>query len=350
MNIGEQWWNRLVNSVRFLDDVKDILMDRRSVIMSFGDDIPWLDIMVYTLEQQLSFMTDTRSFEAHDASKIKDEPGKYLFEHFCSEAERNKYWPGRDKSYERFLATNNITTLNHRIICVTGLNSGNAAAWLKSVTEYLENRDSEERGVFILITQGVNANESQLIGKAEYSDYVSDYDCLMLCLTLLASAKCSSLQKQYISEIASNIADNNVEIAGLLAAGGQALAADPFGTASEILRDNDISIPSLGERVENAVWESQIKLVFPRLEDFRRALVQKYYGKIQQHLPITSSSGEVVDKASEVEIGQLYFICGKHKILDKPEYDRLKIMREARNRLAHRDVLTYDSLLELSVL
>lgn len=31
MIIGEHWWGRLVNSVRFLDDVKDILMDRRSV-------------------------------------------------------------------------------------------------------------------------------------------------------------------------------------------------------------------------------------------------------------------------------------------------------------------------------
>ncbi|MGN0682827.1 MAG: hypothetical protein ACI4JY_04035, partial [Oscillospiraceae bacterium] len=331
-------------------DVKDILLDRRSVIMNFPDDIPWLDIMTYTLEQQLSFMTDTRSFEVHDAENIKAEPGEYLFERFCSEAERNKYWPARDKSYERFLAANANTPLNHRIICVTGITPGNAAAWLKTVTEYLENRDSEERGFFILITRGVNANESQLIGCLQYSDYVTDYDCLMLCLTLLASEKCSSVKKQYVSELASNIAENNVELAGLLATAGLSLATDPYGTTSEVLLDNDISIPNLSERVETAVWESQIKLVFPRLEDFRRELIQKYQGKIQQHLPITSSSGERVDRASEVEIGQLFYICGQSKILDKPEFELLKKMREARNLLAHRDVLTYNQLIDLGIL
>lgn len=350
MIIGEHWWGRLVNSVRFLDDVKDILMDRRSVIMNFSDNIPWLDIMTYTLEQQLAFMTDTRSFEVHDASKIRVEPGKYLFERFCSEAERRKYWPGRDKSYERFLATNINTTLNHRIICITGINSGNADIWLKTVTEYLENRDSEDRGIFILIVQGANTNESKLIGNVKYTDYVTDYDCLMLCMTMLSSAKCSSTQKQYVSEIASNIARNNVEIAGVLATAELSLAQNPFETASEKLRNNNITINDLEERVKTAVWEAQIKLVFPLLEDFRRELVQKYQSKIQQFLPITSSAGERVDKATEVEIGQLYFICGKEKILDKTEFNLLKTMREARNLLAHRDILTYNKLKKLEIL
>lgn len=350
MNIAEQWWKRLANSVRFLDDVKYTLMDRRSVIMSFDGDVPWLDEMTFTLEQQLAFMTDTRSFEVHDASRIRTEPGEYLFERFCSESLRNKYWPGRDHSYEQFLAKNDETTLNHRIICVTGLTSGNAAAWIKSVTEYLENRSDGERAVFILVTHGVNTNESRLIGNIKYSDYITDYDCLMLCMTLLASEKCGSLQKQYISEIASGIAENNVEIAGILAQQGVSLAADPSDTADRVLRDSGVILTDLRNRVEAAVWASQIKLVFPRLEDLRRELVQKYSGKIQQYLPITSNIDERVDKASELEIGQLYFLCSKTRIMDKPDYEKLKTMREARNLLAHRETLSYERLVELTVM
>lgn len=51
---GELWWRRLVNSARFLDDLKDTLADDKSVLLLFDTDIPWLDIMTETLEQKLA--------------------------------------------------------------------------------------------------------------------------------------------------------------------------------------------------------------------------------------------------------------------------------------------------------
>ena len=42
---GELWWRRLVNSARFLDDLKDTLADDKSVLLLFDTDIPGLDIM-----------------------------------------------------------------------------------------------------------------------------------------------------------------------------------------------------------------------------------------------------------------------------------------------------------------
>lgn len=348
MRTGELWWSRLVNSVRFLDDVKDSLIDGKSVIMNFSGNIPWYNDMTEFLEQKLSFMTDTRSIIYDDVTSITAEPGKYLFTKYFSESERRKYWT--DKSYEQFMAENNNTILNHRILCITGISSGNAVSWLKTVSEYLEHRNSEERCIFILFVQNANTNGSKLISNFQYADYVTDYDCLMLCLTLLSSEKCSSIQKQYISELASNIANNNVEIAGLLAKEGINLAEDPYGTASEVIRNNNIKINNLSEVVEKAIWEAQIKLFFPRLEDFRRTLVQKYSNKIKKYLPITSSSGERIDKPSDVEIGQLFFISGKEKFLEKSEFDMLCKMRNARNLLAHSDSIDFTMLNEIKLL
>ena len=102
--------------------------------------------------------------------------------------------------------------------------------------------------------------------------------------------------------------------------------------------------------VEKAIWEAQIKLFFPRLEDFRRTLVQKYSNKIKKYLPITSSSGERIDKPSDVEIGQLFFISGKEKFLEKSEFDMLCKMRNARNLLAHRDSIDFTMLNEIKLL
>lgn len=348
MRIGELWWSRLVNSVRFLDDVKDAILEEKSVIMNFTGVIPWYDDLTEFLEQKLSFMTETRSFVYDDVSTVTIEPGKYLLTKYFSESERRKYWT--DKSYEQFMAENDNTTLNHRILCITGINSSNAASWLKTISEYLEYRNSDERCIFILFVQHANTNSSKFISNFQYEDYVTDYDCLMLCLTLLSSEKCSSIQKQYISEIASNIAGNNVEIAGLLAREGLSLAEDPYGTTSQVLWENDIKVNNLMEVVETAVWKAQIKLVFPKLEDFRRDIVQKYSDKIKNYLPITSSSGEKIDKPSDVEIGQLFFIAGKGKFLDKNEFDMLNKMRDARNLLAHRDSIRFDKLKEMKLI
>ena len=125
MRLGELWWSRLVNSVRFLDDVKDAILEGKSVIMNFTGTIPWYNDLTEFLEQKLSFMAETRSFVYDDVSTVAIEPGKYLLTKYFSESERRKYWT--NKSYEQFMAENNNTTLNHRVLCITGINSGNAA-------------------------------------------------------------------------------------------------------------------------------------------------------------------------------------------------------------------------------
>lgn len=66
---GKLWWQRLVNSARFLDDIKDPLEDDKSVLLIFDTDIPWLDIMTETLEQKLAFVNDNRTFDVLDVSK-----------------------------------------------------------------------------------------------------------------------------------------------------------------------------------------------------------------------------------------------------------------------------------------
>ena len=197
--MGELWWTRLVNSVRFLDDIQDVLLDSRSAVLTFDDEIPWMDIMTETLGQRLAAMTDSRTFEVHDASQVTN-PGKYLFERFCSESERHKYWPTTHQSHERFLAGNPETPLNSRFVCITGLDSGNAADWVKSVSEYLENCGSiEESGIFILLVQDGGAlPASRWLDTFHYEDYVTDYDSLMLCLTICSSLACSRTEKMLL--------------------------------------------------------------------------------------------------------------------------------------------------------
>ena len=353
MTTGELWWNRLVNSVRFLDDIYDELMDEKSVLLLFDTDIPWQDIMIETIEQKLADRIDNRTLDTHDVSKV-DSPGNYLMERYCSKDERKKYWPTTHGSPEKFLAQNRMTPMNKRFVCITGIKSDQTAKWVSSVKEYLENCDqSQEHGIFILIGQGTGVAAAKQITAFRYSDYVTDYDCMMLCLTMVSDLSCSRAEKMYLCETASNIAHNHVEQAALLVSEKLSLIQDPVVTASEVYHENGIKVTNIQETVRMAVWEAQIKLVFPKLENFRAGIIRRSEEKLQDYLPIRSSSNDIIARASDLEIGQLYYLCREHrvsKIVDNTELDMLRKMRDARNTLAHWETLSYDQLKELKMI
>lgn len=350
---GELWWHRLVNSARFIDDLKDKLADDKSVLLLFDTEIPWAEIMTETLQQKLEDANDNRTFDVLDVSN-ETSPGTYLMERYCSKEERIKYWPTTHGSPEKFLAQNEVTPLNKRYVCLTGIKAEDASKWVDSVAEYLEScKEGDEHGVFIIILKGVNVPDSKYLIKFRYDDYVTDYDCMMLCLTLVSDLKCSKAEKMYLCEVASNIAHNNAPLAAMLASRRIDLIQNPYETTAIVFEENEVKVTNLKERVGMAVWEAQIKLVFPKIENFRADLIRKYEKKISCYLPIKSSNNDIVDKASDLEIGQLFFICKANrsqKVIDLSEYEMLKKMRDVRNTLAHWEALSYEQLKGINVI
>ena len=186
-----------------------------------------------------------------------------------------------------------------------------------------------------------------------YTDYVTDYDCMMLCLTMVSDLSCGRAEKMYLCEVASNIAHNHIERAALLAAENLDLLWDPVGVTERVYQENDIKVTNLQNVVRAAVWEAQIKLVFPKLENFRVEIIRKYASKLQQYLPIRSSNNDTVDQAADLEIGQLFYICKENsgsRITDYAEFEMLKKMRNARNILAHWDILSYEQLKDIDMI
>lgn len=350
---GELWWSRLVNSVRFLDDIQDALTEYKSVLLLSDMDIPWKDIMIETIENRLNERIDSKTFDVLDVSKVES-PGQYLMERYCSRDERKKYWPTTHGSPEKFLAQNRVTPLNKRYVCLTGVRPQKTADWVASITEYLENCDAtQEHGVFILIAEGAGVSASKQLTAFKYSDYVTDYDCMMLCLTMVSDLSCSRAEKMYLCEVASNIAHNHVELAALLVSEKLKLLQNPTAVAESTYQENGIKVTNLQEVVRMAVWEAQIKLVFPKLENFRAEIIRKYEAKLQRFLPIRSSNNDKIDRAADLEIGQLFYVCKENrdsKITEYAEYEMIRKMRDARNTLAHWEILSYEQLKDLGMI
>lgn len=346
--IGFKWWKNMVNAARYLEDAEEIIEEGKSVVLSFQKSIPWLSVMIDELIRLISENFDARSLTVIDTSEVDTSAGEYLFENFCKKETRNTYWEPVHINHIRFLASCETTTLNSCFICVTGINSENIDEWEQAVKEYHENCNLDEHCAFILVVQGDYTSSSKYVECLNFSEYTTDYDCMLLCLNLALELRCSRLKKMYLAEVASNIADNNVEIAGLLVSEGEKLIREPFKTTKEVFERNCIKYTLLRERVSSGVWEAQIKLIFPRLEDFRVEIVQKYKATLKKQLPITNSIGETIREPNDLEIGQLYAL--RNKISARAD-DRQLIekMRGARNDIAHHKPVSFDKIRELGI-
>ena len=169
------WRSRLVNSARFIDNIVYELNNDRSVMLLFGSEIPWEDIMIDTIIQKLECKSG-RTSEIHDVSDA-DSAGEYLLKHFCSKDEQAKFWPTTHESPEKYLSISTKTTIHKRYVFLTGIKQENALMWTHSVTEYLKNcDDTHEHGVFITIIKGVDVPDIKYLTSFRYNDYVTDYD------------------------------------------------------------------------------------------------------------------------------------------------------------------------------
>ena len=342
---GEIFWKRVSNASRFLDDAIDELLSDRSVVLSFEDSIPWKDVMLDVLGEKLLPCLNTCSLDPYTAEGVTD-PGEFLLRRYFSARDRSNYWPGGG-SVEKFMAEQN-STLHRRILLITDIPETRSHAWITSVSEYLRYADPEEHAHFLLITSGTTFTGSDAIAVQSYRNYISEYDCLMLCMSLLADMKCSVLAKKYIAELAVQLADHRLEYAGQFAEYGTELLRNP----SEAVRNlyPELSFEKVEELTEQSLWEVQIRIVYPELEHFRRGFVRKYQESLKDYLPITDSAGEKITEPGGIEIGQLHHLCTAHHIADKSDFDRLCHARDARNNLAHGDTVSYAELQKLGII
>jgi len=342
---GELFWVSVSNAVRFLDDAIAELLSDRSVVLTFEDSIPWGEIMLEVLSEKLRSCFHSCSLDPYTVEGVTD-PGDFLLRQYFSDRERKNYWPGSG-SVEKFMAQKK-SSMPQRIILITDIPETRSHTWITSVSEYLRYADPEEHAHFLLITSGTTFTGSDAVALLNYRDYIGEYDCLMLCMNLLSDVKCSVLARKYIAELAVQLADNRLEYAGRFAEYGPEL----LWNISDIVRSvyPELSFEKAEELTEQALWEIQLRIVYPELEHFRRGFVRKYQEPLKDYLPITDSAGEKITEPNGLEIGQLHHICTAHHIADKTDFDRLCHMRTARNNLAHGDTVSYAELQQLGII
>lgn len=348
MNLGTLWWERTPNANRFIRDILKALYMGKSVIINFPENIPWKEEFIDAVEDGIYKYGDEKTLDIHTRTMIKDvkDPGRYLFDNYCDPKEKKNYWT--TESYESFLANSSVSIINTKYIILDVIKCPSPGKWIKSIYKYNESIGEEnEHGVFILFNKGGHIEETNnnLVHTFNYEKYISEYDCLMLCLTIAADLDCPPKIKQYLAEFATIITNGNYELAGKLCERGMPLILSPYKVVQDVYIENMISYTELSKKVNSALWEAQIKIVFPIIEAYRKYYADKYKDNISQSLPFKDSiTRQIIYNVSELEIGHLFYISEKGRFADHKDYKRLQMLKDARNDSSHWNVIEYERL------
>lgn len=351
------WWNHIIKAHKFMEDIVNTAVEGKSVLLSLPEEMPWKKTFLESIEEQLKQKNFKNSFEYITCPE--EEVGLFLLNKYCRKEKRASYRYGI--SYAEFLGQCDDIVLNDRYIWVHDIPLSKCDEWLDFVAEYNKNVKEKTPAIFILEVQdgGSLGKSKKGIRKLAFDQNISAYDRFAFCaLSASDSNTCKEYLRPYLAELVSAVCKDDIELCAECVRKGTLFLKDPETAINQIISEEH---RSNGERftyshsgeLKTLIWETQIKTVFPVIERYRSYFIQKYGNRIRKVLPISNSNGQVVSSPEDVEIGTMIYLVGNGNITlsGNAEYTELERFRDARNKLAHLNILdseTVDMILKRS--
>ncbi len=347
MSGGYLWWNRIGNSIRFLDQVTDLLRDGRSAVLQVPGALPWRREFCDGVDLRRGTFGGERQLVRLGWTENAD-PGETVLQELCPPRVRADYWPGQ--TCAEYLGGRENILLHDYYVWVEDIHTkADIAQWMEFVTAYDQAaRGLPKRAVFLLEYDGPAVEVTEL-ARVVYA--VERYDCRVFCLET-AAALGNTPSREYQAELALAIGGEPELCQGLLEQ-GTALLSDPVGATQQVLQTRCTSygraFPSMSDQqIERAVWNAAIVLLFPILEQYRADFIEANWDELNHHLPITNSNGDRVTDPRDLEIGSIQFIVSNSKTGFSPEaVETIRLCRKARNNLAHNKRISYGDVQKL---
>lgn len=335
------WWEQITNANRFVSLIVNSILEEKSSVLALSQLTPWRNTMRELVEHRvLSEKSDT-SLDLLDSPQ--NDVGGFMLHKYCKADKRLSYRP--NKSYAQFLAESDDIVLNSRIVWIQNISAKIFWEWVKFVSEYhLSMRRDISPAVFILEMNddfmGKNAKKS--VNNIVYEKEMNYFDTYAFCILAASGLSSQTYLKNYWAELLSNLCGIDIELSTKCLEKTNNFLENPYQVLTDIVEkerrsDGTLFSFSLDEDyLTKRVWKTQIKIVFPIIEDYREIFVNKYREQITKLLPIKSSHGEDCTEAEEVEIGTLnYMVATGQLMVDQNTHDELYKFKEARNTLAH---------------
>ena len=343
------WWEQVPNARLFIDKFSDILIKQESIVLHHSSPLPWYYAFVSTVQDAVRQQTASKAFVALDGT---EDPGSTILKAFCSQAVRAQFRPGRRCA--AFLAETNGTVLHERFILVKIPSDKQLGVWMDFVSEYLQNRKSGlDKAVFILDWQGAEpTSRRRKLEMLSYDGFVGEYDHLIFAMMTAASIpNIGSLKKNYLAELLVHVLGKDIELYVQCLNRYNDFLKNPFETVMSICEGEQPCVRGTGEpfsfsktreEADHSVWKTQIKTLYHVLEENRVHFIHKHRVEVALHLP---KLDQVYKDPDDVELGKLKWLAEKDMIaLNDIEKQKIKAFSEARNKLSHLKILSFDEV------
>lgn len=350
------WWESVPNALRLENSIIEYLESGKQIVFMYSEYIPWPD----TFREQIEIL-QRQNITGYGIDYIKDEedeePGYQILNKYCKKEIKDDYRPAI--GYARFLANLDSITLNSSIVWIKTYSESRIKLWCDFISDYRHDLKKEsDGGMFIIEANRLyDIKLPKGIKPVRYTDYINQFDCYIFNVMAASIIDDSHNVKEYLSEVATSMIDKDIELSSLClnSYNYKEFLYNPYEVIQRIITENQRSDGSAFDALldeisfKKALWMAQIKYIFPIIETYRNSFIYKYQNQIQKELPITNSSGDKYDNAIDVEIGTLYYmVCNGVIEVDKNEIFELKKYKDARNKLAHLEILSYEEVLNLN--
>lgn len=387
------WWENITGPSQLIQAIVSELRDGRSVFLSAPDDLPWRSQMRSAVERALRENTPNILVDYIDCQDDcqKNAQGEidaatFLLDRYASPDVKNGYRRSSGKSIQAYILNHHV--LRDRVIWVKGMSPCHVENWLSYCREH--RAKSTEDGIFVIECHEDSDQRRTAAGMKLlfYTDYVSHHDAFLFNTILAAPLKCSPEWKQYLSTAISKLCGRDAELAAsVLEAHGGRAECELLQLLDELSRDpqferrfhaghlddrHPFALIRSGRRddMTGSLWETQLQVLFPLLEYERIEFIRHFYDAIQVGLKepyldpdpkkpgphYIKQLGERVCNPFDAEIGTLYRMNHLRMYRDSNLYllylqeeadrNRLKLLRDMRNSIAHLTACTTESVTE----
>lgn len=331
---GKIWWEDLNGPRRFIVEAAERLSSGQSVVLSLPEHVPWSEMMREVLEKFLR--KGTQTINVVDAENISSEPQEYVLKNFC--ANKDGFRPYSKKAYAKFLAESSGIALNDSCLWIRNATPAQVEKWFSFIADYQSFLNGKRGGVFLLEASGDFSGKSG-VEILSYEEKISGYDSFAFNIFAAADfANDNHLMKQYLAELVSALTEGDVEFAAACIDRSNDFLKSPDVVFENILNEGKFTSKKSLEDIDQAIWMTQLKLIFPLVETFRRNFIKQYEEQIKNTPPYYSVP-------EEVEIGQLYGLFNQRRwLINEFDNNDLEFYREVRNKLAHLVTLPFEDL------
>ena len=339
------WWNQISKARHFVEEIENTLLEGKSVLLCLPESLPWYDEFKERISDTLHQMNGGKRLQTIDCPT--EDVGQYLLDHFVRKDTRITYRYG--KTYAQFLGERTDITLSDHYLWVRGVTRAKYEEWAAFIEEYLKTAGEHRHAVFLLETKEECPSGKWGIKSFAFSQSIDAYDRFAFCALAASDNKCRVAFRPYLAELLSNLCAEDVELCASCVEWGESFLWDPeyaiLNTVENQRRSDgtpfayDLTEKEKRERI----WQSQIRILFPIIEQYRNAFVERHYQEIESHLPVKDGFGTSVDNPQDLDTGVLLSMVGARMIEMKgqEEYDELVAFRNARNALAHFDIVSW---------